>query len=81
MIVRVVSGNHLTGHEFIGEFETVHELPVKGDTFWYGKHGPYTVIERAFVYKKDPDQASAADAILSVELVSKHLDFAPRNLG
>lgn len=68
MIVRVVVSNG----EFIGEFETTNPLPAKGDTFWYGTDGPYTVVDRAFIYKKSDQGAPAHDAILTIEEFSKH---------
>lgn len=70
MIVRVVKASS-DDSAFIGEFETTNQLPVSGDTFWYGTHGPYTVVERAFAYKKDPEDAPAHDVILTVKELSK----------
>lgn len=71
MIVRV---NRVSGHDqvFLGNFETTQQLPAVGDGFWYGTHGPFHVIGRTFIYKKDGNDDRPEDVILTVEELSKH---------
>ena len=74
MIVRVVRrSKDDQDSQFIGNFETTGELPAVGDTFWYDTHGPYTVHERAFMYKKGRDDDRPEDVILTVREISPHI--------
>jgi hypothetical protein len=73
MIVRVVRQSK-DDHIFIGNFETTDELPAVGDTFWYDTHGPYTVLERTFLYKKRRDDERPEDVILTVNEISLHFE-------